>query len=64
MRIIYVCENCGGMFSTPADWDAEKSFAEAERNFGSLTQDMACVCEDCYQRLMANLTGGWSPRGD
>jgi hypothetical protein len=50
-RATYVCDACGGEFNK--GWSDEEAHAEAVENFGrdGHAEDMAIVCDDCFQRM-------------
>ena len=45
----YICECCRETFSK--GWSDEEAVAEAKERFGMdpFTDDMAIICDDCYQ---------------
>jgi rubredoxin len=45
----YVCAKCGGTFEKMVP--DEEADAEARKIFGAVTDDMALVCDDCFQAL-------------
>lgn len=49
----YTCEACGGTFTS--GWDDDAAQAESVQQFGVRGDApfMACVCDDCYQELLA-----------
>lgn len=53
MTDTYVCDNCGGEFSTV--WSDEEALREFDQNFPSHSrgEELVRVCDDCYKVLMA-----------
>lgn len=48
----YQCAECGGVFEK--GWTEEEAVAEMQENFGAIdVKDCVLVCDDCYQRTMA-----------
>lgn len=51
MSHFYTCEECGETFE--AEWSDEEAQAEARALFPGVPQeDMAVVCDDCWQGIM------------
>lgn len=56
MKKMVTCDVCGLVFES--DWSKEESLAEKEKNgFGNVPDDECfVVCDDCYNKKMAELT--------
>ena len=50
----YICEGCGGTYESGRP--EEEALAEFKANYPDcLPKDMAIICDDCHQRVMAYL---------
>lgn len=46
----YTCAGCGATFKTT--WTDQEAMAQAAENGFTEADDLAIVCEDCYQQIM------------
>lgn len=54
MNSTFTCADCGGVFDMA--WSDEEARAESKEQWGDIpSDDLAVVCDDCYQALMANV---------
>ncbi len=52
----FTCGECGGEFDF--EWSDEEARAEAIRNgFNPDSDDMAIICDNCYQKVMSERNG-------
>lgn len=47
----YRCDHCGGVYEKI--WSDEEAMAESKENFGDIpADDLAIICDDCYNKFM------------